>query len=231
MIGIEKFLYFTNGEVHVSNSDVFWNGMIFMLTYQFFNQLSPGPTMAFEIGNTLNGRRVGLWSVAGVVLSSLFVKTLAVVGLDWVNRTDPAIFEMIRYMSIAYMVFLGGSFLIKGYRAWKYPEEEHPHPIMGRFDCAKSPMIAGFLINGFNPLASLTFAAVYTTFVTPGLPLSWQLAFPFALSLEVAIFDVCLVLFLSTHAIHKIFWGYRVWVDSIAGGMILFRVALLLNLA
>ena len=122
--------------------------------------ITPGPHMTYVFARGLaHGPRAGLVSVAGIA-SGLFIHTMLVAfGLAVVMAQSPVLFEVIRYASAAYLVWMG----IKLLRD------------RSRFDFHKDKVTAdwralyvqGLIVNLFNPKILLFFLPFLPQFADP----------------------------------------------------------------
>ncbi|QEM81446.1 LysE family translocator [Halomonas binhaiensis] len=134
--------------------------------------LSPGPDMAFILGQTArHGRRggfaamFGVWSGAGVHV------LMAALGLSAILATSATAFTIVKWVGAAYLVWLG----IQALRARPAAEgQAHQAPPALR---PGNIYRQGILISLLNPKVAIFFLAFLPQFVVPGAgPASLQLA-------------------------------------------------------
>ncbi|MFW3170899.1 LysE family translocator [Geodermatophilus sp. CPCC 206100] len=129
--------------------------------------LVPGADFAVVVKNTLGGgRRRGAWSAAGVTASNVVQGAAAATGLGaLVVRVGP-LFQAIRWIGVAYLVWLGLQALrsaVRGrYRA--YPAGER---LPGQ---ALTGFRQGFVSNITNPKVLAFYLAVLPQFLGPATP-------------------------------------------------------------
>nr|WP_300307876.1 LysE family translocator [Halomonas sp.] len=134
--------------------------------------LSPGPDMAFILGQTAkHGRRggfaamFGVWSGAGVHV------LMAALGLSAILATSATAFSIVKWVGAAYLVWLG----IQALRARPAAEgqEQQALPVLRPANIYRQ----GILISLLNPKVAIFFLAFLPQFVVPGAgPVSLQLA-------------------------------------------------------
>jgi homoserine/homoserine lactone efflux protein len=121
--------------------------------------LVPGPTVTVIIANSLaHGARAGLLNVAGTQLGLALMMAILVVGLSSVIAAMGWLFDWLRFIGAAYLVWLGWKLL----RAPDAIAEagSAPTPTGGFF-------LQGFLVLMANPKALLWFGAFIPQFVDP----------------------------------------------------------------
>lgn len=130
--------------------------------------LSPGPSLAVVIKNTVNGSKSDGYATAlshgfGVALYAL----ISVLGIGVLIVQSPIIFNTIQYAGAAFLVYLG----IKALRAPKpdlnIKKEQGAEPTK-----AINGWRDGFLIAFLNPKLAIFFIALFSQFITPNA--SWQ---------------------------------------------------------
>jgi homoserine/homoserine lactone efflux protein len=123
--------------------------------------LIPGPNVAFIVGNSVgHGSRYGLLTVAGTSSAMVLQLALTVAGLTTILGTLGNWFEWIRWIGVAYLIYLG-------VRQW-FAEptnltktESRPRQISKR-----SVFVRGFLVSLTNPKTLLFYGAFFPQFVT-----------------------------------------------------------------
>ena len=70
--------------------------------------LIPGPAVLYILNRSVSdGRRVGLAAVAGLELGNLVHVLAAAVGLSAVLATSAAAFNTVKWLGVAYLVYVG----------------------------------------------------------------------------------------------------------------------------
>lgn len=140
------------------------------LTAAILLNLSPGPDMAFILGQTARrGMRSGFAAMFGIWSGALLHVALAALGLSAVLATSAAAFTAVKWLGAAYLVWLG-------VQAWR-AHEELSETATGRAGAAGFSIYRqGVLIAAFNPKVAIFFLAFLPQFVVPGAgPASAQL--------------------------------------------------------
>lgn len=126
-----------------------------------FGAMSPGPSLAVVVQNTLSGGRLqgvitGVSHGIGIVIWA----GLTAGGIGIVVTQHPALFETMRYSGAALLVYLG----VRSLRSQSSASdilESHPHSQHA------SAARTGFLIAITNPKIALFFLALFSQFVRP----------------------------------------------------------------
>ncbi|MEO1291419.1 MAG: LysE family translocator [Pseudomonadota bacterium] len=124
----------------------------------------PGPTILLVCSYAVSaGRSVGLWVVLGVGLGDLVAMSLAILGLGALLQSSALVFEILRWVGAAYLVYLG-------YKLWTAPASLESTE-------AASPAVSGpvmalhsFVVTVTNPKSILFFIAFVPQFFDPALP-------------------------------------------------------------
>ncbi|MQY42386.1 LysE family translocator [Epibacterium sp. SM1969] len=119
---------------------------------------TPGPDMLFCIGQgTRFGPRAAFLASVGVSLGSLIHVTLAGLGLGALVAQVPMVFEVIRWIGVAYLLWLAWGAL----RSKPGPKGELPEVK------ARAAFRSGLMVNLSNPKVILFVLAFLPQFITP----------------------------------------------------------------
>jgi len=118
----------------------------------------PGPNVALIVANSIqHGRRFGLITVAGTSAAMVPQLVLTVAGMTGVLTIFSNVFELVRWIGVAYLVYLG----IESVRA-------QPVDLTKVAAEPKSPrqiFLRGFLVSLTNPKTLLFYGAFFPQFV------------------------------------------------------------------
>ena len=127
--------------------------------------LTPGPDMVFVIGQTLaGGKRRGWAALLGIGAGALVHIALAVSGVAAVVAASPALFDALRWVGAAYLIWLGAGSLRSAWRGGA---------TMGPAAPALAAFRDGFITNLTNPKVILFFLAFLPQFVDPARSPAW----------------------------------------------------------
>jgi threonine/homoserine/homoserine lactone efflux protein len=137
--------------------------------------VTPGPivTLVIATGAT-QGIRAALTTVIGTSLGNALLLVAIAFGLSWVLKNAVELFELLRWVGAAYLVWLG-------IQAWRNAGNGVAAPPSGRVNFSR-----GFLVALFNPKTIAFFTAFLPQFVDPALPAERQLAVMCAVSVVLA---------------------------------------------
>lgn len=181
--------------------------------------LLPGPDFAIVTRFTLNeGRRAGLRAACGVVLGLVAWGGVTLAGLGTALAASAEIFDVLRLLGCAYLLFLGVRLLWRG--------QASPPRASGN----TSALRAGLLTNLLNPKIAVFYSAVLPSLVPGGAPASLWLLLLLAthVALSLAWLAACAALLAASGRFAKP--GFHRTVDRVAGVVLIalgIRVAVL----
>ena len=129
----------------------------------------PGPSVVFVIGRALAyGRGVALASVAGNSLGLLTIVVLVALGLGVVVQESIAVFNVLKLLGAAYLVYLGIE-AVRHRKEFLAHDPADPAAGGGRAAMSRGRAIRqGYVVGVTNPKAYLILAAVLPQFVDRG---------------------------------------------------------------
>jgi threonine/homoserine/homoserine lactone efflux protein len=126
--------------------------------------VTPGPIVTLVIATgARQGIRAALVTVAGTSLGNVVLLAAIALGLSWVLQNAAALFEVLRFVGAAYLIWLG-------IQAWRHAGELKPAEMSGRVNFTR-----GFAVALSNPKTIAFFTAFLLQFVDPKLPAGTQL--------------------------------------------------------
>ena len=138
--------------------------------------LTPGPIVTLVITTgARSGSRAALLTVAGATAGNAVLVGCIAFGLSWIIKSSAEIFDYLRWVGAAYLVWLG-------IQAWRHAGAasamETPH---GRVYFRR-----GLLVALSNPKTIAFFTAFLPQFIDPRLPAGFQLAVMCAVAIPLA---------------------------------------------
>jgi threonine/homoserine/homoserine lactone efflux protein len=134
----------------------------------FVMVITPGPAMLFALATGVaQGRKGVVLAAAGMNLANVLWFTAAALGLSALAVTYPAAFEALRWVGVAYLVWIGARNL------WAARHAEAPHGSAIR--SSGRPFRDGLMVQLSNPKALLFITAILPPFIAPDRPLGPQI--------------------------------------------------------
>ncbi|MDM5248292.1 MULTISPECIES: LysE family translocator [unclassified Lysinibacillus] len=132
--------------------------MLSFIAIVFLLFLIPGPAVIITITQTLkSGKKNGIYTALGIGLGDLVHTLAAVLGLSAILMNSATAFEVVKYIGVAYLVYLGIQMLLtKPQKLEKPTVEQSP---------ASTSFRQGFLAEILNPKTALFFLAFLPQFV------------------------------------------------------------------
>ena len=126
----------------------------------------PGPivTLVISTGAT-QGVRAALTTVAGTTLGNVLLLATIAIGLNWVVAHVGLLFEALRWVGAAYLVWLG-------IQAWRHAGRSGE----ALKDSGRRRFLRGLVVALSNPKTIVFFTAFLPQFLDPALPAGPQLA-------------------------------------------------------
>jgi homoserine/homoserine lactone efflux protein len=126
--------------------------------------ITPGPIVTLVIATGASqGVRAGLITAAGTSLGNALLLAAIAFGLSWVLKNAVTLFELLRWVGAAYLVWLG-------IQAWRNAGNSAAEPPSGRVNFSR-----GVLVAMTNPKTIAFFTAFLPQFIDPSLPAERQL--------------------------------------------------------
>ena len=127
--------------------------------------LTPGPIVTLVVSTAATqGVRAGLVTVAGTSTGNAALVAAIALGLNWVLSHAIYVFELLRWLGAAYLIWLG-------VRAWRSADRPEPAGTGNHVHFWR-----GFLVAVSNPKGIAFFSAFLPQFVDPTRPAAQQLA-------------------------------------------------------
>ncbi|MGD2134464.1 MAG: LysE family translocator [Maricaulaceae bacterium] len=131
---------------------------------------TPGPIVTLVVAQAaIHGRRVGFATVLGTTIASAVQLALVILGLAALVAAFSGLFEIVRWLGAAYLIFLG----VQAWRRAGRPSEEEAIPLAAR---AGAGFRRGLLVALSNPKTLLFHSAFLPLFVDPSSPAAPQFA-------------------------------------------------------
>lgn len=157
-----------------------WELFSAFVVITIFLIVTPGPVVTFVIATgATRGVKAALLAVLGTTIGNAILLALIAIGLSWILKNAAIVFEILRWIGVAYLIWLG-------IQAWRSAGQaggmiETPGRVHFR---------RGLAVALTNPKTIAFFTAFLPQFVDPSLPAEWQLFVMCAVSILIAwVFD------------------------------------------
>jgi homoserine/homoserine lactone efflux protein len=132
----------------------------------FIATVTPGPSMLLAINHGVNHGLVRtLYSGLGNLLGNLLLALASVMGLGAILLASGIVFNVIKWIGIFYLVFIGIKMIFEP-TGTSNPDEEEKKALPGKK--RRSLFIDGFVIAIGNPKGILFFTALFPQFIDVG---------------------------------------------------------------
>jgi len=153
----------------------------------------PGPDFALVTKNTvLHSRRAGFFTSLGISSACLVHVTYCMLGLAILISESLWLFNLIKYLGAAYLIYLG-IVSLRSHTSSKITLNTHKKSGLSNFSAFRQ----GFLCNLLNPKATLFFLALFTVIINVDNLGPWKLVLPVELFLIITAWFFGLTLVLS----------------------------------
>ncbi|QNI02810.1 LysE family translocator [Halomonas sp. SH5A2] len=124
--------------------------------------LSPGPDIAYILGQTLrSGRRHGVAAMFGIWTGAALHVVMAAVGLSAILATSALAFSIVKWVGAAYLIWLGVKMLLSRGDQFIAAEKQRPKRL-------SSVYWQGMLVSALNPKVAVFFLAFLPQFIVEG---------------------------------------------------------------
>jgi RhtB (resistance to homoserine/threonine) family protein len=169
-----------------------WSTYLGFAGMMAFLAMMPGPDTMVVLKNALTGgARGGGWACTGISVANFLQGTAAALGLGAVITRYRPVFETVKWLGAAYLVFLG----IQALRgAWRGDYEALDDVRRARASRSRR-FREGFLSNITNPKVIVLYLSVLPQFLTPASTLGDSLLLAYTVAALGVVWQVLLLLF------------------------------------
>lgn len=201
-----------------------------LLTICFLARMSPGPDMMLLIHHSgskpmgsgpsskdiFSGSRSAYGCVLGVCVGLTFHVTLSILGLALVLKSNPVIFNVLRYAGAAYLIYIG-------YRC--FTDNGGLDLESGSSQCSASGTMwqgfrDGLFCNLLNPKVTLFILSVFMQLIGPDATLGDKVVYGSVIVSEALVGWFLFVLFLNTAFIQRIYGRYAAALNKVTGAIL-----------
>ncbi|WP_125718921.1 LysE family translocator [Pseudoalteromonas rubra] len=139
------------------------NLALFLTTSLVINAV-PGPDVLYVISNHKHkGWQAAIPSIAGLFAGYLFHVFITFVGISAIIAGNPVLFNTVKYLGSAYLVWMGISIIYEVLKKDQKSETSAPAPVRG-----SKYFTRGFIISALNPKVSVFFLSFLPQFIPQG---------------------------------------------------------------
>lgn len=182
--------------------------------------MTPGPTVLLALSN---GSRFGMTSagfgIAGAALSDAILIAAAGLGLGAVLATSAALFNVVKWIGVAYLVWLGQQMLRSSGRLGSEAAQGNGQGAATN-DRALALFRKSFLVAVTNPKGYLFFTAFLPQFLSPAEPLFMQYFTLAAIFIAVDILVMSVYAGLGVKAMQFLSNRGALWIDRTCGALL-----------
>lgn len=183
--------------------------------------MSPGPDFIMALRNSLTySRKTGIYTAIGFGLGIGVHVMYCVFGLALIIQSSPLIFNIIKYLGVAYLAYIGVMSIISKNSNIEVGKQEHLLDIS-----AIKAIRMGFLTNVLNPKATLFFLSLFTFVIGPNVPTSIAMFLGVLMMINTAIWFSLVALFFTQTKIRALFDRYQKTFNVIFG-LLLITIAI-----
>lgn len=189
-----------------------------------FAIVSPGADLAMVMRQSLvHGRRAAIFTSFGVGTSLMFHVTYTILGLGLVISQSILLFNIVKWLGVAYLIYIG----VQSLRAGKMSLAIAEGPAVKAQSGLKAFGL-GFAANALNPKAVFFFLSIFSTMVSMGTPVAVKFGYGLVMAACLIAWFVGVSFFLTTPKMRAAFERAGQWIDRTSG---LVFIALGLKLA
>ncbi len=126
---------------------------------------SPGPSVLFSVSNGLNsGMKKAFFGALGGTTAITLIMTLSFTGMGVVIMASEVLFNIIKWLGVAYLIYLGISAILSKDNNYELNNKQKSQSLSKTY-------LSGFMVGASNPKAILFFTALFPQFINPAAPL------------------------------------------------------------
>jgi len=175
--------------------------------------ISPGADFAMVTRNSMMlSRRAGILTAVGIALGVLVHVAYSLLGVGLIISRSILLFNMIKYLGAAYLVYLGVTMLRARAKA--------PGAARASALADLGALRIGFLTNATNPKTTLFVVSLFTQIISPQTPLLIQLGYGAFMSLAHLLWFVLVACAFSSAPAQRMVASARHHVERAIGGVL-----------
>tara|TARA_Y100000590_G_scaffold104834_2_gene119271 strand:- start:2941 stop:3498 length:558 start_codon:yes stop_codon:yes gene_type:complete len=170
--------------------------------------MSPGPSLATIIRNTISKNRLGgIVTAVGHGLGVGIYALFALLGLEFLLKMYPEIFFGLQILGLVALILIGISFYFSA------KESE----LLKENTVDKTAFFQGFAISFLNPKIFIFFAALYSQFISENLTNYEKIIMVLTPGIIDTLWYILIAVFLSLTSINKLIISKKVFIEKSMG--------------
>jgi len=159
--------------------------------------ISPGPDFVMLTRNSLiYSRKTGIYTAVGLGFGILVHVIYSLIGIGLVISQSIVLFNIIKFIGAAYLIYLGYKSLTSKSSSLKIEESDRKE------DISKGKAIrVGFLTNVLNPKATLFFLSLFTLVINPQTPIGVKVFMGFEMAIATFLWFAFVAYLVSHHLV------------------------------
>lgn len=179
--------------------------------------ISPGPDFIMAVKNSLTySRKTGIWTAVGFSLGITVHIFYGLAGLALVISQSILLFNAIKLLGAAYLIYIGIKSLFSKSSEIKIEEQEKKTDIKP-FSAVK----IGFLTNVLNPKATLFFLSLFTLVISPSTPFHILAILSMIMIINTALWFSLVAIFFTQKNIRSIFNKFQGIFNKVFGSILI----------
>lgn len=175
--------------------------------------ISPGPDFIMAVRNSLTySRKTGIYTAVGFGLGIGVHVIYCVFGLALIISKSIIVFNVIKYLGAAYLIYIGVMSLFSKSANIEITEEHKKQDISS----LKAVRI-GFLTNVLNPKATLFFLSLFTFVITPDTPKTVSFGLGLMMMINTTLWFSVVAIFFTQKRIRTLFNKFQKWFNRFFG--------------
>jgi len=195
----------------------YYSEFLTIAVIHFLAVASPGPDFAVTLRESIShGRLAGLWTSFGIGMGIFVHVAYCILGLGIVISQSILLFNAIKYLGAAYLIYIGISAL-KSKPKEKIVEQNTSieKPSAYRSFCI------GFITNALNPKATLFFLAVFSVTVSASTPVLIKVGYGLWMAFATAVWFSFLTFIFSNGRVRNLFKRFGHWFERLMGAILI----------
>lgn len=179
---------------------------------------SPGPDFVIAVRNSIQfGRTHGIFTAFGFAAGVAVHVTYCLMGLATVISQSIILFNVLKFIGAAYLLYVG----ISALRSKGFSMNDSEISNSNKEIAVMSAFRSGFITNLFNPKATLFFLALFTQILSPDLSHLESITYGVTCVVMTALWFSVVATILTTPKVRAQFLRFSKWIDRICGGVLL----------